>query len=253
MYLENEISLRMKVGASSLWSIAILVASVAAGFSFLAFDLTARRSALFCLAVLLGTSLLLYPELALALYVVVGDVKGDDRVAALLPWDMTLALGGFLVAGIILNLLRKKPMIAMPSVYFLFIPLLVIMVASLTYTPIFDAGLEKTGRFLSVTGIVIVAPFFVLGTPQAMKRFLYGFAIVALAICGYSLGALGGSERLVTPSSNTIGLGHIACCLILIILFGVMPHLRFLQRMLLYPILASRLCRLSGQVHAGPW
>ena len=65
-------------------------------------------------------ALLLYPELALALYVVVGDVKGDDRVAALLPWDLTLALGGVLIAGIILNFLRKKRSVGMPPAYFLF-------------------------------------------------------------------------------------------------------------------------------------
>ena len=82
---------------------------------------------------------------------------------------------------------------------------------------------KKLGRFLTVTGIVIVAPFFVLGRPQAMKRFLIGFSVVAFVICAYSLTSLGGSDRLVTPSSNTIGLGHIACGLILIIWFGVLP------------------------------
>ena len=79
-------------------------------------------------------------------------------MAALLPWDLTLALGGLLVAAIIINLLRKKPSVGMPSLYFLFIPLIAMMTASLCYTPVFDAGLEKVGRFLNVTGIVIVAP-----------------------------------------------------------------------------------------------
>ena len=76
---------------------------------------------------------------------VIGDVKGDDRVAALLPWDLTLVLGGVLVAGIILNFLRKKRGVAMPPAYFLFVALVALMVASLSYTPVLDAGSGKTG------------------------------------------------------------------------------------------------------------
>ena len=44
--------------------------------------------------------------MALALYVVIGDVKGDERVASLLPVDLTLALGAVLLAGMLLNALR---------------------------------------------------------------------------------------------------------------------------------------------------
>jgi O-antigen ligase len=251
MQFENTLTVPGKVAALDFSGVAILGASAAVGFLFLALDLTPQSFALGCLGIIAAATLLLYPELALALYVVVGDVKGDDRVASLLPWDLTLALGGVLLAGMILNFLRKKHMVAMPPAYFLFVPLLAMMVASLSYAPVFNAGLEKMGRFLTVTGIVIVAPFFVLGTPQAMKRFLYGFEAVAFVICAYSLTSLGGSDRLVTPSSNTIGLGHIACGFILIIWFGLMPHLPFLKRMLFYPILAVPALSLIGSGSRG--
>jgi O-antigen ligase len=251
MQSANALTSPGKFGDFDFSSVAIVGASTAVGFLVFSFDLTPRIAGLACVGVIALVALLLYPEFALALYVVVGDVKGDDRVAALLPWDLTLALGGVLIAGIILNFLRKKRVVGMPAAYFWFVPLLAMMVASLSYTPVFDAGLEKLGRFLTVTGIVIVAPFFVLGTPQAMKRFLYGFAAVAIVICGYSLTSLGGSDRLVTPSSNTIGLGHIACGLILIIWFGVMPHLPFLKRMLFYPILAVPALSLIGSGSRG--
>lgn len=197
-------------------------------------------------------ALLLYPELALALYVVIGDVKGDDRVASLLPVDLTLALGAVLLAGIALNFLRRKPVSAMPPVYILFVALVALMTASLSYTPVFSAGLEKLGRFLTVTGIVIVAPFFVIGTPQAMKRFLVGFAVVGFAICGWSLSGLSGPARLATPSDNTIGLGHIACGLILLIWFGVIPRYRFPGRILAYLLLAVPTLAMIGSGSRGP-
>jgi len=232
-------------------SVVTLVTSVGFGFSLFAIAAAPRTAAIGLLAVTALIALLAYPELALALYVVIGDVKGDERVAALLPWDLTLALGGLLIVGILLNFLRVKRTVAMPGSYFLFIILVTMMVTSLSYTPVLDSGLEKLGRFLTVTGIVIVAPFLVLGTSQAMKRFLWGFSTTAFVICAYSLTSLGGSDRLVTPSSNTIGLGHIACGLILIIFFGVLPHLSFLKRMVLYPILAVPMLALVGSGSRG--
>jgi len=238
--------------SGELWgNAAILMAAICFGFVFFAIDPTPRTVPIAFLGVAVAVALLAYPELALALYVVIGDVKGDERVAALLPWDLTLALGGMLVAGILLNFLRKKPVAGMPSSYFLFIPLVTMMVVSLSYTPVFDAGTEKLGRFLTVTGIVIVAPFFAIATARAMKRFLWGFSIASFAICGYALTSLGGSDRLVSPSSNTIGLGHIACGLIVIIWFGLLPRLGFRKRILLYPVLAVPMLALIGSGSRG--
>ena len=197
-------------------------------------------------------ALLIYPEVALALYVVIGDLKGDDRIAALLPVDLTLALGALLLVGISLNLLRHKRVVKMPTAYFLFVALVAIMTASLTYTPVFDAGLEKLGRFLTVTGIVIVAPFFLLGTRRQTVRFFASFAVAAFAICTWSLFALGGSERLATPSNNTIGLGHIACALILILWFAVLPSFPFPRRFFVYPLLFVPVLALIGSGSRGP-
>jgi O-antigen ligase len=236
---------------SLVQSLAIFAMSVGFGFLLFAIDPTPRTVPLAMLAVAAVMALIAFPELALALYVVVGDVKGDERVASLLPWDLTLALGGVLVAGILLNFLRKKRIVAMPQSYFLFVVFVTMMVASLSYAPVLNAGAEKVARFLTVTGIVIVAPFFVLGSVQAMKRFLWGFSIAAFIICSYSLTSLGGSERLATPSSNTIGLGHIACGLIVIVWFSILPRLGFLKRMLLYPILAVPMLALIGSGSRG--
>jgi O-antigen ligase len=251
MQMENTIDFTGKFARDIFSGPLILAASVIVGFAIFSFSPDPRVLVLVFVGAAALLGLLLYPELALALYVVIGDVKGDERVAALLPWDLTLALGGVLIAGILLNFLRKRRTVAMPPAYFLFVALVALMVASLSYTPVLDAGLEKVGRFLTVTGIVIVAPFFVLGTAQAMKRFLTGFAVAAIVICGYSLSSLGGSDRLVTPSSNTIGLGHIACGLILILWFGALPRVPFLKRILIYPLLFVPALSLIGSGSRG--
>jgi putative inorganic carbon (hco3(-)) transporter len=196
-------------------------------------------------------ALLLFPEVALALYVVVGDVKGDDRVAALLPFDWTVAVGAVLVAGIILNVLRGRRVASIPSAYLLVGALALWMAASLAWTPDFDAGLEKFARFLTVTGIVIVAPFFALGTAQAMKRFLAAFGIAAFAICGYALLGLGSDERLVSPSDNTIGLGHVACALVMLIWFAAIPRDRWPFRLLFYGLFAVPAIALIGSGSRG--
>jgi len=234
-----------------LSSVAIIVAALILGIAVFAFDGGPQTFLGLALGATLLTTLLYYPELALALYVVVGDVKGDDRIAALLPVDLTLLLGAILLAGIVLNFIRNKPPLPMPSVYYVFIALIALMAASLTYTPNFDAGLEKVARFATVTGIVIIAPFFVLGTPQAMKRFFFGFGVAAFAICSYSLASLGGSERLATPSDNTIGLGHIACALMLLLWFAVIPRYAFPQRMATYLLLIVPAIALVGSGSRG--
>jgi len=230
----------------------ILAGSLALGVTLVCFSDSPATFPSAAAGVAVLVILLVYPELALALYVVVGDVKGDDRVASILPVDLTLALGAVLLAGIALNFLRRKRVSAMPSVYVLFVALVALMTASLSYTPVFSAGLEKLGRFLTVTGIVIVAPFFVIGTPGAMKRFLAGFGAIAFVICGWSLSGLSGSARLATPSDNTIGLGHIACGLILLIWFGVIPRYRFPKRFLAYLLLGVPAIAMIGSGSRGP-
>lgn len=229
----------------------ILVSSIAVG-STLALAIASPRSFL-CPLIALGAIgvFLLYPELALAAYVVVGDVKGNDSVASLLPVDLTLAMGAILLAGIALNLIRGREPLRPPPVYYLFIVLVAMMAASLVYTPNFEAGLDKFARFLSVTGIVIVAPFFVLNTPKAMKRFLVAFSAATFLICLWSLSDLGGSHRLVSPSDNTIGLGHIACALFVLLWVGILFRYPFPQRALSYPLIVIPALALIGSASRG--
>jgi len=231
---------------------AVLALSFVASFALFAFaDSPARLFVVACAGIGF-TGLLLYPEFALALYLVIGDVKGDDRVASLFPIDLTLALAALLIAGILLNSLRGKRIVRMPPICFLLVALTAMMALSLSYTPMFAAGADKFGRFLVLTGIVIVAPFFVLDSPRTMKRFFIGFAAAAYAICLYSLARLGGSERLVSPSDNTIGLGHVACACCAVIWCATIPQKSFVKRLLTYSLLLVPAAALIGSGSRGP-
>jgi O-antigen ligase len=247
----NSFGTAIRVSRLRLSSFAVIAVALVSGFAIFALGRDPGTTLTLVLGLTLLAAALYYPEFALALYVVVGDVKGDDRVAAFFPFDLTLLLAAILLAGIALNYIRKKPVLPLPAVYYAFIALVAWMAASLSYTPVFDAGLEKVARFATVTGIVIIAPFFVLGTPQAMKRFFFGFGFAAFAICSYSLASLGGSERLATPSDNTIGLGHIACALMLLLWFAVTPRYAFPQRMATYLLLVVPAIALVGSGSRG--
>src|SRR5271154_4504193 len=66
-------------------SLAVLTGSLVAGAALFSFGPTPEKLLFAVAGAAALIVLLLYPELALALYVVVGDVKGDERVASLLP------------------------------------------------------------------------------------------------------------------------------------------------------------------------
>lgn len=242
----------LSVSGALRWSDACaLLASLTIG-CVLALTIASPRT-LLCtvLGVAAVAVFLLYPEFALAAYVVVGDVKGNESVASLLPIDLTLAMGAILLAGIALNLIRGREPLRPPAVYFAFVVLIALMAASLVRTPNLAAGLDTFVRFLSVTGIVIVAPFFVLNTPKAMRRFLIGFSAATFLICSWSLSNLGGIHRLVSPSDNTIGLGHIACALFALLWVGVVCRCSFPRRALAYPILLIPALALVGSASRG--
>lgn len=231
-------------------NVAIFACSLA--FSFLLFAAigSAKLAELLLLAGCLLV-LLWHPEFALAAFLVVGDVKGDDRIAALFPFDLTLAIGTIVIVGILLSLIRKRSLAAVPPVYGLFLALVLMMALSLFYTPVLSAGFEKLSLFLTVTAIAILAPFFVLPDPKAMKRFLWAFGGAAYLICVASLTGLGGTDRLVTPSDNTIGLGRIGCVLAAMIWFAFVPGARLTTRLLAYAALSVPVVAMIGSGSRG--
>ena len=173
---------------------------------------------------------MILPTLLFALFVTVSKFKGDPRLASLTSFDLTVALA-LSVYVVILFRLREHNWSVLPREMVLYIPFVFIMLVSVIYTPLPDAGIDKTARFVLLTGLAIFAPFFILSTPGSMSRFLSAIATIYFMLALESLSALGSTEtvdgeRLVAAGGLTIELGVAAATAIIIIIFLILPNLR---------------------------
>lgn len=203
---------------------------------------------------LLGSAaLIIWPEITLGLYPLVGSVKTDERLSFLGSADMTVVLVALVWVGVILKYLRKGIKVHLPSAYWLFVPFVFMMIVSLTYTPDFDAGLDKVARFLTLTSTAILGPFLVLQSSKELRRFLITYGAGAFIISLDSLSMLGGTARLTTPSSTTIDLGLVGVAGVLVIWFLILPVLSFRWRLVFYPFLAVCAIAVLGSGSRGPF
>src|SRR3984957_11040152 len=159
---------------------------------------------------ILGTMLLAlllkYAEVTLALFFLVGLFKGDPRLSST-PVDLTILVGALVALAVALRLIFDRQALQIPAEYFLYLPLICLMVLSLFYTPDFSAGLEKTLRFVFLTGLGIVAPFALFDAPVKIRRFMITMLGGGMLLAVNSLFMLGGQERLVSASGLNTELG----------------------------------------------
>jgi O-Antigen ligase len=180
--------------------------------------------------------LIRYAETALALFFLVGMVKGDPRLAST-PVDLTLLVGTIVQTGVMYRVFVKKQALRLPHEYFFYVPLVVMMVLSLTYTPDLSGGLDKVSRFVCLTSIGIIAPFTLFDDLAKVSRFFVSMAVGGLLLALNSFTMLGGEERMVSPSGLNTELGA-ASAVALIIIWGlIFPRLGLGRRILLYPVL----------------
>ena len=133
------------------------------------------------------------------------------------PLDLTLAFGALLVAFLLVEVIYEKRSPAWPKEFLLYLPPVFMMLISLVYTPHLEIGIEKTGRFILLSGLAIVSPLYFLGSSTKMIRFFITLVGMGLLISTQSFTMLGGSERLVAPSGLNIQLGYIAAISIVLI------------------------------------
>jgi len=177
-----------------------------------------------------------HAEITLALFFLIGLIKGDERLASM-PADLTVVVGGTVLLGVCVRLISGKRELALPREYLLYLPLLTMMVLSLTYTPDLAGGVDKTLRFLCLTSIGIVSPFVLFDSVARLKNFLIAMALGGLAIAINSLAMLGGSNRLVSPSGLNTELGAASAIAMIVIWSLWFPEWPFIKRALLYPVL----------------
>jgi O-antigen ligase len=198
---------------------------------------------------ILGTVLLFlllrYAEVTLSFFFLVGLFKGDPRLSAT-PVDLTILVGAMVGLAVALRLIFNRQALSLPAEYFLYLPLVCLMVLSLFYTPDFSAGLEKTLRFVFLTGLGIVSPFVLFDSPVKMRRFMITMLGGGVLLAVNSLFMLGGQERLVSPSGLNTELGS-ACAAGLVIIWGLLfPGWSFFKRLLLYPVIGLLAVGLVG-------
>jgi len=194
------------------------------------------------LAALLGIPLIVclarYPEVALAVYLMIGMIKGDPRLSFMESLDLTLVFAGLLVAFLLAEVIYEKRRPPWPKEFLLYLPPVFMMLISLVYTPHFEIGVAKAGRFILLTGLAIVSPLYFLGSSTKMMRFLTTLVGIGLLISVQSFTMLGGSERLVAPSGLNIQLGYIAAISIILVVYLFLVDSSVYQRLLSYLLLA---------------
>ena len=175
-------------------------------------------------------------SIALALFFLIGLVKGDARLVSS-PVDLTILVGSVVLVGVAYRLYVKGQVLRLPPEYFFYVPLLAMMSLSLAYTPDFEGGVGKSLRFVCLTSIGIVAPFTLFDKESKIRRFFLAMAIGGLLLAINSLTMLGGEQRMVSPSGLNTELGA-ASAVALIVLWGVLfPRWPLGVRILFYPIL----------------
>ena len=139
----------------------------------------------------------------------------------------------------------------MPPAYFLFIALIVMMVASLSLYAGLRRRPRKAGALSHRHGHRDCRAIFRSRHAASDEAVSRRFAAVAFAICSYSLRASVAPTVWPRPATTRSASGHIACALILLIWFAVVPRCRF-QADFCYALLAVPALALIGSGSRGP-
>jgi len=186
-----------------------------------------------------------FPEIAVSLFYVVGFFKGDPRLDAT-PVDLTVTVAVIMLLAMGLRLFFTEATLHLPKDFIFYVPLLVLMFISLTYTPDLAAGVDKTLRFIFLTLMGAISPFLLVDTPQKIRRFLAGLVVGGILMSINSFFMLGGEDRLTAPSGETTALGFSAGLALVIIWALWFPRLSLFSRILLYPFVAVLMVALVG-------
>ena len=210
--------------------------------------LTSSPIRLFCMLAGIACGAMLFfrlPEMGLALFFLAGLVKGDPHFESL-PMDLTLAVAGMVVVAVCTRMVIGGMPLRLPIEYVWYVPLLGMMILSLSYTPDLFSGFDKLLRFVCLTSIGILAPFVLFDDANKLRRFFVFMAIGGFVIAMQSLATMQGESRLVSPSGLNTELGA-ASAVAIVILWGMLfPEWPLVRRLLLYPVIGILALALVG-------
>jgi len=174
-----------------------------------------------------------YSEITLAIFLSIGSLKGDPRLSFMGPVDATVTLAILIIVSILFKTIIQKEKPVFPKEYVFYVPFIFIMLISLSHTPDFNIGFDKVSRFIVLTGLAIISPFFILESSKKLTRFLWTSVIMSFLMSLNSFTMLGGYERLVAPSGLTIQLGYMNAVSIAIIWYLIiLPDTSFYKKII---------------------
>ncbi len=162
------------------------------------------------------------PLALLTLLIYVGLYKEQAGFQAL-PFDSTLVLGALLAAVCFYRFPCGQ---AGRFPFGLAAPLAIVgvmLLVSLGWTPSSAYGAEKTERFLTLTLLATVAPFFLIKEARDVRRFFFWIIVLAFVTAGLALASPppAGAGRLeFGGEGNTIGVSQLLCTAALVLLLA---------------------------------
>ncbi|MGZ6679829.1 MAG: O-antigen ligase family protein [Solirubrobacteraceae bacterium] len=178
------------------------------------------------LAIAAGVFLVREPFALLALYLWIGLFKEQSIVRAF-PVDVTLALG-LLLAGVCFFRWASGRARSVP--FGLAAPVAavgLVLVVSLAWTPSAAYGGEKALKFLTLTLLATLAPFFLVERERDVRRYFSWTVVMAAVTALATLANPPASDGRLTLGSegNTIGISHLLCTAALILLVAALTDL----------------------------
>jgi O-antigen ligase len=168
------------------------------------------------------------PLALLVLYVFIGLFK-EEAVVQAIPFDATLGLGLLLGLVCFARLVSRR---GRPIPYLLALALAVVgiaLVVSLGWTPSPEYGGEKTSKFLTLTLLAALAPFFLIEDESDLRRL--GLWLVCLAVLAAGMAIIHppppDNGRLeVGAGGSTIGVSRLLCAAAIVLLLSALGTTR---------------------------
>lgn len=164
------------------------------------------------------------PLALLTLYVYIGLFK-EEAVVKALPFDATLGLGALLAMVCVSRLVSGRARAVPPLLALALAIVGISLVVSLNWTPVADYGTEKTSKFLTLTLLGAVAPFFLIEDESDLRRL--GLWIVSLAVVAAGIALAhpppeGAAQLEVGAGGSTIAVSRLLCSAAIILLLSAL-------------------------------
>lgn len=174
-----------------------------------------------------------WPEISFGLFINAGIYKADPRLNFLPDFlDLTIFFGLMTILGITYNLAIKKIKFILPPKG-LFIPYIIISLLgtfSLIYTPAPIYGSYKLLKFLTITLLSMLLPFFILTNISSINRFFAVFLFLSVLIILDLISQGINPEEIAFHAalgSNYLAVGRISGVAAIIVLFYFFQNARY--------------------------